>query len=55
MILFGHHCACNISRSNGSYFLSRDWAGLKWPPVLKVWEQLQDKHSVEMHNSYTIR
>ena len=29
----------------GSYFLSRDWGGLKWRPVLKVWEQLQDEHS----------
>ena len=27
------------------YLLSRDWAGLKWHPVLKVWEHLQDKHS----------
>ena len=24
----------------GSYFLSRDWVGLKWHLVLKVWEQL---------------
>ena len=21
-----------------SYFLIRDWAGLKWHPVLKVWD-----------------
>ena len=36
--------------------LSRDWAGLKWRPVLKahvqVWKQLQDKPSEEMQNSY---
>ena len=33
------------------YLLSRDWAGLKWCPVLKVWEQLQDKQSEEMQNT----
>ena len=27
----------------GSYFLSRDWSSSKWRPVLKAWEQLQDK------------
>ena len=32
--------------------LSRDWVGLKWRPVLKVSEQLQDKHSEEMQNAY---
>ena len=32
--------------------LSRDWAGLKWRPVHKVWEQLQDKRSEKMQNSY---
>ena len=37
---------------DGSYLLSRDWAGLKWHPVLKVWEQLQDEHRKETHNSY---
>ena len=26
-----------------SYFLTGDWADLKWHPVLKVWEQLQEK------------
>ena len=36
----------------GSYFLSRDGVGLKWCPVLKVWEKLQDKHSKVMQNSY---
>ena len=25
------------------YLLRRDWAGLKWHPVLKVWGQLQDE------------
>ena len=42
-----------IINKYGSYLLSRDWAGLKWRPVLKVWEQLQDKHSEGTHNSYT--
>ena len=37
----------------GSYFLSRNWDGFKWRPVLKVWEQLQDKQSKVMQNSYT--
>ena len=32
--------------------LSRDWVGLKWRSVPKVWEQLQDKHSEQMQNSY---
>ena len=36
----------------GNYFLSMDWAGLKWRPVLKVLEQLQDKDSKEMQKSY---
>ena len=36
----------------GSYFLISNWVGLKWRPVLKVWEQLQDKHSEETQNSY---
>ena len=35
----------------GSYLLIRDWEGLKWRPVLKVWEQLQDKRSKETQNS----
>ena len=35
-----------------NYLLSRDWVSSKWHPVLKVWEQLQDKHSKEMQNSY---
>ena len=42
---------CNINKY-GSYLLIRDWTGLKWHPVLKVWKQLQDKHSEETHNSY---
>ena len=33
------------------YFLSRDRIGSKWCPVLKVWEQLQDKHCKVMQNS----
>ena len=28
-----------------SYFLSSDWVSSKGHPVLKAWEQLQDKHS----------
>ena len=36
----------------GSYFLNRDWASLKWHLVLKVWEQLHDKHNKVMQNSY---
>ena len=32
--------------------IKREWAGLKWHPVFKVWEQLQDKHSKEMQNLY---
>ena len=44
-------CECFVSiKKYGSYFLSRDWAGLKWRPVLKVCEQLQDKHSKVMQN-----
>ena len=35
------------------YLLGRDWVGLKWRPVVKVWEQLQDKPSKVMQNSYT--
>ena len=42
----------NIYQEVQQYLLSRDWAGIKWHPVLKVWEQLQDKHSEEMQNSY---
>ena len=34
------------------YVLSRDWVGLKWHPVLKVREQLQDKRREKMQNSY---
>ena len=30
------------------YFLSRDCAGSKWCPVLKVWEQPKDQHSKVM-------
>ena len=45
-------CFRCIINKYGSYLLSRDWAGLKWCHVLKVWEQLRDKHSEEMHNSY---
>ena len=40
---YGSTCVC---------LLRRDWAGLKWRPVLMVWEQLQDKHNEEMQNSY---
>ena len=40
------------SEKYGSYFLSRNWAGLKWHNVLKVWEPLQDEHSKVMQNSY---
>ena len=35
--------------------LNRNWEGLKWRHVLKVWEQLQDKHSEEMLNSYRLK
>ena len=28
--------------------------GSKWRPVLKVWEQLQDKHNKMVQNSYTV-
>ena len=34
------------------YLLGRDWVGLKWHPVLKVWKQVEDKHSEAMQNSY---
>ena len=34
-----------LSRST-VVFSSRDWAGSKWCPVLKVWEQLQDNYSI---------
>ena len=37
------------------YLLSRNWVGLKWHPVLKIWEQLQDKHSKGMQNSYGLK
>ena len=37
------------------YLLSKDWVGLKWCLVLKVWEYLQDKHSEEMQNSYRLK
>ena len=42
---------CTINKY-GSYLLIRDWAGLKWHPVLKEWEQLQDKPSEDVQNSY---
>ena len=45
--------AFSISRSTVIYFLSRDWAGSKQCPVLKVLEQLQDKHRKMVQNSYT--
>ena len=35
--------------------LSRDWAGLKWRPILKLLEYLQGKHSEEVQNSYTLK
>ena len=35
-----------------SYLLSRNWTGFKWGHVLKVLEQLQDKHSEQMQNFY---
>ena len=44
-------CMCVINKY-GSYLLIRDWADLKWRPVLKVWQQLQDKHSEDTQNSY---
>ena len=46
--VFGNqaHPQCFIKRySVWYYLLSRDWVGLKWRPVLKVWEQLHDNHS----------
>ena len=47
----GKYSSAEINKY-GSYLLSRDWAGLKWRPVLKVWEQLQDKYSKDTQNSY---
>ena len=41
-----------LVKKYGRYFLSRDWVGSKWRPVLKVREQLQDKHSETMQNAY---
>ena len=35
-------------KTYGCYFLSRDWVGLKWRPVLKVWEQLKEKKNSKM-------
>ena len=56
MAMLGHRycttwdnsCGSKLSRSKGSYFLSRYWTGLKWHPVLKVWKQFQHKHSKVM-------
>ena len=47
-----HNITCIMYQEVWSYLLSRDWAGLKRCPVLKVWEKLQDKHSKAMQNSY---
>ena len=49
-VIFIEHCTC--INKYGSYLLIMDWAGLKWNPVLKALEQLQDKRSEEMQNSY---
>ena len=38
-------CKTLVKRYGSIYLLSRDLAGLKWRPVSKAWEQLQDKHS----------
>ena len=49
------HRVCDLMqciKKYSNYFFSRDWAGSKWCPVLKVWEQLQDKHSKVTQNSY---
>ena len=45
-------CKVTIVKKYSSDFSSRDWAGLKWRPVLKVWEQLQDKYSEAMQKYY---
>ena len=42
----------NFQHVSRSTVVPLDWAGLKWRPVLKVWKQLQDKHSQVMQNSY---
>ena len=41
-----------MSSSVTEYLLSRDWEVLKWRPILKVLQQLQDKCSEEMQNCY---
>ena len=37
-----------------SYMLIRDLEGLKWFPILKVWEQLQDEQREETQNSFRL-
>ena len=34
--------------------LSKDWEGTKWGSILKLWEQLQDKHSKVMQILLTV-
>ena len=47
--LFAKHL-CYIKKYS-TYCLGRDWAGLKGHPVLKVYEQRQDKHNKKMQDS----
>ena len=34
-----------IKKYTSRLYLSRDWVGSKWRPVVKVLEQFQDEHS----------
>ena len=53
IIALGVKLSHEIEQEVQEYFLSKDWVGSKWRPVFKVWEQVHDKHSKMMQNSYT--
>ena len=45
-----HACFKHIKKY-ASYFFSRNWVDWIWHPVLKVWKQIQSKHSKVKQNS----
>ena len=47
-----YETSCSLIGNYRDTVVSRDWAGFKWCPVLKVWMQLEDKRNEEMQNFY---
>ena len=47
-----HYSFCITHQKIPSYFLFRNESGSKWPPVLKLWEQLCKNHSKVSQNTY---